>query len=168
MPATRRLLVSLGLAAAIWMAWQWWVDPRRVIARRLDQIADVLSTPAGAGELERFARAARLTQYFAPDVHISAGRPGPSVTSRDALVAAVAAWKGNEPAGGRDVQVVDVEVTLESASAARASMTVRLVGVDPRTGVRSVDAREVAARLADVDGEWVITGARLVETLERP
>jgi hypothetical protein len=166
MPALRTLLASLVLAAAIWLAWQWWSDPRRAIARRLDGVADALSAPAVEGQLDRFARAARLSGYFAPDVRVSAGRSGPSMASRDALLATLAAWKG--PAGGWDVQVADVEVTMESVTTAHAHMTVRIAGVEPQTGARSFDAREVAARLAKADGEWVITGAELVETLQQP
>lgn len=166
MPATRTLLASLVLAAAIWLAWQWWSDPRRAIARRLDGIAAALSTPAGEGQLDRFARAARLRGYFAPDVQISTGRSGPSIASRDALLAAVAAWNG--PAGSWDVRVADVEVTMESVTTAHAHMTVQIAVVDPQTGDRPFDAREVAARLSEADGEWVITAAELVETLQLP
>jgi hypothetical protein len=78
----------------------------------------------------------------------------------------VAAWK--PPAGGWNVSFVDVQISLDSDTTARAYMTVEISSPDPRTGQPAYDAREVRVGMAEQEGVWVITTAELVETLQRP
>ena len=160
-------VVVVFAVLAGYFTYQWWFNPQRAIKRQLGNLAAALSAPpAGRGDMDRLARVAGLRNYFAPDVHVKAGPSGPELTSRDALVAAVAAW--NPSANGWTVDFVDVQIALDSDRRARAYMTVEITTADPRTGRRAVDAREVTVTLAEQEGVWVITSAEPVETLQRP
>jgi hypothetical protein len=160
--------VSVVVAVLVaYFSYQWWYNPRRAIKRQLGELAATLSVPEdGLGEMERIGRLAGLRNFFAPDVRVTIGRSRPALTSRDALVGAVAAW--NPPAGGWTVAFVDVQVVMDSDATASAYMTVEVTSRDPQTGQRSYDAREAMVRLAEQDGQWVITAAEPTETLERP
>ena len=150
-----------------YFSYQWWYNPRRAIKRQLGELAATLSVPADSGgNMERLARVARLRNYFAPDVRVSLGASRPQLSSRDALVGAVAAWK--PPAGGWNVSFVDVQISLDSDTTARAHMTVEITSPDPRTGQPAYDAREVRVEMAEQEDVWVITAAEPVETLQRP
>ena len=150
-----------------YFSYQWWYNPRRAIKRQLGELAATLSVPADSGgNMERLARVARLRSYFAPDVRVSLGASRPQLSSRDALVGAVAAW--NPPAGGWNVSFVDVQISLDSDTTARAHMTVEITSPDPRTGQPAYDAREVRVEMAEQEDVWVITAAEPVETLQRP
>src|SRR2546427_591870 len=77
-----------------------------------------------------------------------------------------AAW--NPSASGWNVDFIDVQITLDSSSTARAYLTVEVTTSDPRTGQPVVDAREAMVGLAEREGIWVITTAEPAETLQRP
>ena len=77
-----------------------------------------------------------------------------------------AAW--NPPPGGWNVDFVDVQITLDSASTARAYLTVEVTMSDPRTGQPTLDARDAMVALAERDGVWVVTSAEPAATLQRP
>ena len=166
--------VAVVLAVlAGYFTYQWWFNPQRAIRRQLSDLAATLSAPAdGRGDVDRLARIARLRNYFAPDVHVKmgptvpTGSTGPEITSRDALIGAVAAW--NPSARGWNVDFVDVQITLDSDSAARAYMTVEVTTSDPRTSQPAVNAREVMVAMAEREGVWFITSAEPAETLQRP
>ena len=162
--------VAVVLAVlAGYFTYQWWFNPQRAIKRQLSNLAAALSAPpAGRGDIDRIARVAGLRHYFAPDVHVKMGpgSTGPELTSRDALVGAVAAW--NPSASGWNVDFIDVQITLDSSSTARAYLTVEVTTSDPRTGQPVVDAREAMVGLAEREGIWGITTAEPAETLQRP
>jgi hypothetical protein len=147
--------------------YQWWFNPQRAIKRQLSGLAAALSAPAdGRGDLDRLARIAGLRNYFAPDVHVKAGASGPELTSRDALIGAVAAW--NPSANGWNVDFVDVQITLDSDSAARAYLTVEITTSEPATGKPSVEGREALVGMTERGGIWLVTTAEPIETLQRP
>lgn len=159
--------VSIVLIALVgYFSYQWWFNPRRAIKRQLGELAATLSVTPGASEMDRIARVARLRNYFAPDVRVSLSPAGPTITSRDALIGAVASW--NPPAGEWTVTFVDVQIAMESDSTARSYMTVEVRTTDPRTDQPTFDAREAIVTLADQEGRWLITTAESVATLQRP
>jgi hypothetical protein len=168
MKANGSLYVTVVLALLVgYFSYQWWFNPRRTIKRQLGELAATLSLPPdGVDEMDRLARLARLRDYFSPDVQITTGGSGPSISSREALLGAVAAWK--PAAGGWNVTFVDVQIRMDSDASASAYMTVEITGQDPLTGRPSFDAREVTVRLAEQDDAWVITTAEPSETLQRP
>ena len=168
------VVVVLAVLAG-YFTYQWWFNPQRAIKRQLNGLAATLSAqPDGRGDMDRLARVARLRNYLAPDVRVKMGpssslRTGPALpqlTSRDAVIGAVAAW--NPSASGWNVAFVDVQITLDSDSAARAYLTVEVTTSDPRAGQPAVDAREAMVGMAEREGVWVITSAEPAETLQRP
>jgi hypothetical protein len=149
-----------------YFTYQWWFNPQRAIKRQLSNLAAALSAPPDGGGLDRIARIAGLRNYFADDVRVKTGPSGPELTSQDAVVGAVAAWNG--PATGWNVDFIDVQITLDSDSTARAYMTVEITAPDPRTGEPAVDAQEAIVGMAEREGVWVITNAEPAETLQHP
>jgi hypothetical protein len=82
----------------------------------MSSLAETLTVPEGEGELGRVARVAALRSALAPDVRVSiaGARPGSpnadGLAGRDAVLALVGRW--SPPAGGVDIDFVDVQVTL--------------------------------------------------------
>ena len=127
-----------------YFTYQWWFNPNRAIKRQLDNLAVALSvSPDSRGDMDRLARIAGLRNYFAPDVHVKtapASSAGPELTSRDALLGAVAAW--NPSTSGWHVDFVDLQITLESSTTARVYLTVEVITSEPGTSQATVDSRE--------------------------
>ena len=150
-----------------YFTYQWWFNPSRAIKRQLGELAAALSVPPGGqADIDRLGRAARLRRFFAPDVKITAGPGTPAVTSRDALVGAIAAW--NPPEGGWDISFGDVQIALDSDTTARAFLTVAITTADPATGQPSVDSREAKVGMVKSDDVWVIKTAEPGETPPPP
>ena len=161
-----KYVVAVFALLAAYFVYVWWFSPARAIKRQLGRLAATLSAPANDNELARVARIAQLRRYFAEHVRVTIGKGDLEITSRDTLMAAVAGMR--PPASGRDVQFVDVQITMDSNTEARAYMTVEVTSRDARTGERSLDARDARLTLANREGEWVITTAESPQTLTRP
>jgi hypothetical protein len=179
MPTKSNGSIYVAVVAAVlagYFTYQWWFNPHRAIKRQLDELAATLSVPAGSrGDVDRLARLARLRNYFATDVHVKMGptsstgstaSTGIELTSRDALIGAVAAW--NPSASGWHVDFVDVQISLDSDSTARAYLTVAITTSDAGTGQPVVDSRDAVAGLARREGVWVITSAESAGAPQRP
>jgi hypothetical protein len=150
--------VSIVFALLIgYFSYQWWFNQNRVVKRRLGELAAALSVPATEADLERVARLARLRQYLADDVRITAGRTGPELSSRDAVMAAAAGWK---PDRGGHVDFIDVDVKVEDETA-RAYATAEVTTRNAGTGEQTRDARESQLSLVKRDGVWVVSGVEL-------
>ena len=150
-----------------YFTYQWWFNPSRAIKRQLGELAATLSvSPDSRSDMDRLARLARLRGYFAPDVQVAMGPRLPQLTSRDALVGAIAAW--NPPAGGWDISFGDVQIRLDSDSTARAYLTVAITSTDPATGQPAVDTHEAKVGMAKRDDVWVITTAERLAAPPRP
>lgn len=138
----------------------WWPSEERVIIRRLNDIAGLLSVPAGEADLARVARVFKLREYLAPDIRVHFG--GEEAASREAILGALAQW--GRAAEGVRVAFVDMQVTLDAATpdAAAVYMTATI------TGPEGVDAREADVRLARRGGVWMVSSAESKETLAHP
>ncbi len=148
-----------------YFTYQWWFNPSRAIKRQLGELAAALSVPQGEGDVARAARFAQLKQFFAEDIRARQGPPpAPEITSRDALLAAVAGWSA--PPGGRDVQFVDVQIAMDSSVAAHAFLTIEVTTRDERTRQPVADSRDARVRLARQQ-TWVITSAEPYEPSAR-
>jgi hypothetical protein len=157
--------VAIVFAALIgYSAYQWWFNPSRAVKQRLGQVAEALSVPEGEADMARLARLARLRGYLADDVRVRAGAE--PIQSRDAAIAAAAAWK--PPPGSGDVRFADVQIFIESETAAHAYLAVELTNLDRESGHPTVDARDASVGLAKRAGEWVITSAESKELPGRP
>lgn len=142
-----------------YFGYQWWFNPARAVKQRLGQVAGALSVPADEGDTARIARLARLRGYLADELHVRAGAE--ELTSRDMAVGAAAAWKPRPGSG--DVHFADVQVFIESDTAAHAYLAVELTHVDQPGGPPTIDSRDASVSLAKRNAEWVITGAELKE-----
>jgi len=140
-----------------YFGYQWWYNPSRAVKQRLGQVAGVLSVPEAESDVARIARLARLRGYLADDLHLRVGAQ--EIGSRDAALAVAAAWKP-EPGSG-DVHFADVQVFIESETAAHAYLAVELTSLDKATGQPTVDARDASVSLGRQNGEWVVTTAEL-------
>ena len=149
--------VSLVLISAL--LFLFWPNQERVIRGRLNDVASILSVPAGETDLARIERIAHLRDYLAPDVRIRYG--GQEATSRDMVLGALAQW--GRASEGVKVAFVDVQLTIDAArpDSATAYLSATITGRD------SVDAREADVRLSKIDGKWVVTAAETKETLTR-
>ena len=142
-----------------YFGYQWWFNPARAVKQRLGQVAGALSVPEGEADMARLARIARLRGYLADDLHVRVGAS--DVSSRDMALALAAGWKP-EPGSG-DVHFADVQVFIESETAAHAYLAVELTSLDKESGHATVDSRDASVNLAKRDGEWVITTAESKE-----
>ena len=154
------IYVAVVFAALIaYFGYQWWLNPSRAVKHRLGEVAAALSVPEHEQDIARIARLAQLRRYLADDVRIHAGSE--EIRSRDTAVALVAGWKP-EPGSG-DVHFADVQVFLESDTAAHAYLAVELTNTDRDSGLATVDARDASVSLGKQHGEWVITAAESKE-----
>jgi hypothetical protein len=146
-------LVFVGLFG--YFGYQWWFNPSRAVKQRLGQVAGALSVPEGEADVARLARLVRLRTYLADDLHLRAGTQ--EIASRDTAVAMAGAWK--PPAGSGDVHFADVQVFIESETAAHAYLAIELTSLDQESGHSVVDTTDASVGLVKRDGEWVITAA---------
>jgi hypothetical protein len=144
-----------------YLGYQWWFNPSRALKRQMGELAAALSVPAGESDVARIARVAQLHRQLAEDIRVRAGDA--EISSREAILGAVSAWK--PPVTGIDVRFVDTQVFIDSATAARAYMSVEVAAPDPRRGQPTVDRQDASVRLEKRDGQWLITS---VESKERP
>jgi len=144
--------VTFALLTA-YFSYQWWFNPARALQRQMGEIAAVLSVPASESDVARIARLAQLRRHLAESIRVRAGTA--EISSRDAVLGAVSAWK--PPVTGVDVQFVDTQVFIDSETAARAYMSVEVATPDPRGGQPAIDRQDTSVRLEKRDGQWLIT-----------
>src|SRR6185312_16218059 len=106
-------------------------NPNRMVKARLGEIAAAISVSPGETELGRVARLAQLRKLVTDDVRISIGRSGPDLKSRDAVMAAVAAFA---PPPGWNVDFVNADVAVNDDGTARAFVTADVTSRDAQTG----------------------------------
>lgn len=140
-----------------YFGYQWWFNPSRAVKQLLGQVAGALSVPEAETDMGRIARLARLRGYLADTLHVRVGAQ--EISSRDAALAVAAGWKP-EPGSG-EVHFADVQVFIESATAAHAYLAVELTSLDKPTGQPTIDARDASVSLGKQNGEWVVTAAEL-------
>jgi hypothetical protein len=154
--ANGSVYVAMVFAVLIgYFSYQWWFNPARAVKQRLGEVAAALSVPASESDVAHLARLAQLRRYLAEDLRVRAG--GEEIASRDAAVGAAAAWQP-QPGSG-DVHFADVQVFIESDTAAHAYLAVELTNLDRESGHPTVDSRDASVGLAKRNGEWVITTA---------
>jgi hypothetical protein len=159
--------VALVVAVfAAYFAYQWWFNPNRAIQRQLGRLAAALSTPATETPVERVARLARIRSALSNEVRVRLETSGPELVTRDAVVGALQRW--TPPPGGMNVDVVDVQVTMDTPTTARAYLTVEMTSRRPQDPQPTLATREAQVALELEDGTWVVTAAAPNESLQRP
>jgi hypothetical protein len=102
-------------------------------------------------------RLARLRKLSTADVHVTLGTGTPSLTSQDAVLAAIVAFA--PPPGGWNVDFVDSDVLVSPDDTARAFVTADVTTRDPQTGQQTLDSRDVTFSFVKRDGEWLVHDA---------
>jgi hypothetical protein len=149
-----------------YFTYQWCFNPSRAVKRRLGEVAAALSAPPRESEVNRMTRLATLGKYLSPNIRVHLSEPAQDVTTRDAVLALVGAFR--PAADGFDVRFTDTQVFVDSASAAHASMAVEVVTPDPRSGQPTIDSRDATVDLGNLDGEWLVMIAELKPPPPRP
>jgi hypothetical protein len=154
------LLVSVS-AAVLW--WWWSATPdERAIRQRFETFAEEFnaSTTDGLGTV---ARAARLGDYFTPDVVVELGEGTAPIHGRETLIGMAARLQPRTAAFVMEFQ----DVTIETLHEARADVALTLV-IRRRSmvsGEESIDAREFSAEMRKDDGTWRVGRAVAIDTL---
>jgi hypothetical protein len=160
MKSNGSVYVAVVFAALIgYFGYQWWFNPARAAKQRLGEVAFVLSVPENETDIARVGRLAQLRQYLDEDLRLKIG--GEEIRSRDAALGIAAGWK--PPAGSGDVHFADVQLFIESDTAAHAYLAVELASLDKENGHSTVDSRDASVSMARKNGEWVITAAESKE-----
>jgi hypothetical protein len=147
-----------------YFTYQWWFNPARAVKQRLGEVAAALSVPDGESDVAHVARIAQLRRYLADDLRVRVG--GEEIRTRDSAIAAAASWKPQPGTG--DVHFADVQVFIESETAAHAYLAVELTSLDRDSGRSTVDSRDASVGLARRGDEWVVTTAESKEMPGRP
>jgi hypothetical protein len=149
--------VYVGVVFAVligYFTYQWWFNPSRVVKHRLGEIAAALSVPPDESDIARVARLAQLRRYLGDDLHILVGAH-PEITSSDMALAAAGSWRPEQGSG--EVHFADVQVFIESDTAAHAYLSVELTNLDRESGQSVIDARDAGVDLRKRDAEWKVT-----------
>ncbi len=166
MTTTRTVAVgAVAGALALWAVWGLWPSDARRIARALDALAADVSVTGPETPLERFARAARIGAAFTVDASIDPGGSHPALEGRDAIVGLAAQLRGTEAIGR--LRFDDVTVTVDpSGATAVATMTATVTTRNRQSGDEMIDAREVEMQWVKQEGDWRISRATAVRTLQ--
>jgi hypothetical protein len=152
----------LVIAAAAVGIWRYLATPdERAIRDRFDQFAEEFNAATTDG-LGTVARAARIGQYFTPDVVVELGEGSAPIEGRDTLIGMAARLQPRTAAFVLQFE----DVTVES-DGARADVTFTLMirRRSMTSGEESLDAREYAAEMRKIDGEWRVARAVAIDTL---
>jgi len=142
-----------------YFGYQWWFNPARAAKQRLGEVAFALSVPENETDIARIGRLAQLRKYLDENLRLTIG--GNEIRSRDAALGIAAGWKPQ--AGSGDVHFADVQLFIESDTAAHAYLAVELTSLDHDSGRPTVDSRDASVSMARKNGEWVITAAEAKE-----
>jgi hypothetical protein len=162
----RIALIAATAVALVLAARAFWPSEERRIRSRLDELASVASERGGDG-LERMARAARLGQFFTPEVVIDLGAPFPELKGRETIVALWAkAGAGTDEFG---VRLADVRVEVNAdGTTATSRLTAILSDSTPRLLADTADARELQLELTRQAGYWQVARVVGIEAITRP
>jgi hypothetical protein len=160
MKSNGSVYVALVLVALCgYFGYQWWINPARAAKQRLGEVAFALSVPENESDIARLGRLAQLRKYLDEDLRLKIGAD--EIRSRDAAVGMAAGWRPQ--AGSGDVHFADVQLFIESDTAAHAYLAVELTSLDRESGHPVVDLRDASVSMARKNGEWVITAAESKE-----
>ena len=163
---TRRAQAVTGAAVLLCIAG-WWMwrsggsPPEREIRQRLHSLAGEFNGAATDG-LGTVARAARIGQFFTPDVVVELGQGSPPIHGRDTVIGMTARLQPRTAAFV--VKLEDVSVELLDSTRAEATMTLVIRRRSVASGEESLDAREFSAELRH-DGVWRIGRVVAIDTL---
>lgn len=164
---TRKVQIVTAVAiAAVVVGWWVWrqsgSSPEREVRTLLDHLAVEFnaSTTDGLGTV---ARAARLGDFFSPDVVVEFGQGSPPIHGRETLIGMAARLQPRTAAFELEFDDVNVELAGESRGEVTLTAVIRRRSIT--SGEESIDAREFAAEVIKTGGRWRISRVVAVDTL---
>jgi len=154
------LVLALGLSVYAWTSRDSWL-----IHHRLSKMASLVSKNAGENVLVGLVRAKEVVGFFTEHPAISLG-PTASISDRDEISAAI-----HQLRSGVDTLKINVRDTKLNIAPNRteAVMNVTVEGVFTVGGETDNDLREFQLDwVKNSDGEWLIQGAKSIQTIQRP
>jgi hypothetical protein len=157
------LLVAAVVGGLAFLIWRLSSPPaeREIRARLTAFVEDFnASTTDGLGTV---ARAARLGQFFTPDVVVEFGQGSPPIHGRETLMGMAARLQPRTAAFVLELD--DVTVELLDESRADVTMTALIRRRSFHSGDESIDAREFSAEFRHTDGQWRVSRVVAIDTL---
>jgi hypothetical protein len=146
----------VGVLAAV-LAGFYYMDDRREIRHQLYELAETANLSGTETDVDRLARAARISAFFTEDVVVRRSEDNSAFVGGRRGIAAMAIPTSDHQIVR--VSIEDLDVTLADDSHATADMTVvvSLNGPD----AESVDVRKISAMLRKENGGWLISQAEV-------
>jgi hypothetical protein len=157
------LLIVLVVAAG----WLWTVlfpSPEKIVLRRIAALAATATISPGEGTITRAGKASSFIGYFSTDAEISydiAGYGTRTISGRDEIRELAAG--AFTSVGSLKVQFVDATARVAAdKQSAEVTCTARVnTGDNKDFGIQ-----ELRFQLKRIDGDWLITRAETVKTLQ--
>jgi hypothetical protein len=147
--------VAVVVVAAV-VGAGYYLGDRRQIRHQLDALAATATVNGAESDLDRLARAARMSGFFTEDVVIRRSEDNSAFVGGRRGVAEMATAAAAEHRTMK-VSIDNVDITLTDGSNATASMTVVVSTNNP--DAESVNVRQVTATLRKVNRTWLISQA---------
>lgn len=160
--AKRMTIAAIALSAVgVWM-WRTVAPPEeREIRRRLTDLVDEVNTGTTDG-LGTVARAARIGQFFSPDVVVELGQGTAPIHGRETLMGMSARLQPRTAAFIMELEDVNVELIESQRGEVTLTLVIRRRGFG--TGEESIDAREFSVELEQEAGAWRVSRVTAIDT----
>jgi hypothetical protein len=159
--------LALLVAAAALGFWLWAVlfpSPEKVVLKKIAGLATTATFSVGDGNITRAAKVANLIGFFAVDAEINLDAPGSAtrtLSGRDEIRDTARA--GFSSLAALKVEFLDVSVRLGAGKmTADVNCTARVTAGDKK----DFGVQEMRFHFKKVDGDWLITRAETVKTLQ--
>jgi hypothetical protein len=162
---SRRALLALAalvLAAAGWWWWRAGTPAEREVHALFDTFAAEFNSGATGG-ISLLARAARIGEYFTPDVVIELGQGSPPLQGRETLMGMASRLQPRTSAFVLEFD--DEHVEFSDPEHGEVTFTAVVRQRSRESGEQSIDAREFAAEIVRADGRWRVSRVVAVDTL---
>jgi len=163
--AALRLALALVLLGLLyWLYTVLFPSPEKAVLKRIASLAATATIPAGTNPLLRANKVGTVIAYFSPDAEITydlVGVGAHTLSGRDEIREAAAG--GFAGATSLSVRFQDLTVRLgPDKLSAEVSCTAKVsANGDQDTGIQ-----EMRFQLRKLDGDWLITRAETVKTLQ--
>jgi hypothetical protein len=160
----RNAVVVILLGAVVFWGWtRIFPSEKRVIEKRLHEVAELASFKPGENPLAGMFKVERFAGYFSPQVVIVFSGVAPGISEfqgRDEVMQA--ALGARSQLQGMKVEFLDVTVQLgPGADAAVATLTAKATF----HGNRELMVQEFKVSLEKIDSKWLINRVETVKTL---
>ena len=157
----RKLLALFGIALLVAAAAAFFWSDTRAIRRQLKAMAVAGTVRADESDLERVARAARLSQLLADNVIIRKDASS-FIGGRQAVVGW--AMQAAQIFGPVSVAFDHEEIVVNKDATATVFMMVNVTGNNPR--VAYPEPRQVHLTMSKIDGRWLLSEAEVLRIVE--